>query len=125
MYALTLDNTPRIHVTAGKHDATYALDGSMMNPLEAFYATLAGCAGVYAKKACKALGVPADGIAIACKPVAGAGGPLSLARFKTEVTFPGHFTAEQKAAVLEQIAHCAVKEIVQDGAVIDFTVVEI
>ena len=44
-----------------------------MNPLEAFYASLAGCAAVYAKKACKALGVSPAGIAIRCKPYAGAG----------------------------------------------------
>jgi hypothetical protein len=47
-----------------------------------------------------------------------------LAKFKTEVRFPEHFTAGQKAAVLDSIAHCAVKEIVIDGAAIDFQVVE-
>ena len=125
MYTTIVDNSPRIEVSGGKHQASYALDGSAMNPLEAFYASLAACAAVYAKKACKTLGLAAAGIEIDGKPFAGPGGPLSLAKFKTEVRFPAHFTAGQKAAVLDSIAHCAVKEIVIDGAAIDFQVVEV
>lgn len=125
MYSTLVDNTPIIQVVAGKHTATYALNGSQMNPLEAFYATLAACAAVYAKKYCKELGVSAEGIEIGCKPFAGKAGPLSLARFKTEVRFPEHFTAEQKAGILEAIAHCAVKEVVQAGPSIEFLVVEV
>ena len=111
MYSTIVDNSPLIQVAAGKHSAIYALDGSQMNPLEAFYAVLAACAAVYAKKACKELAVPAE--------------PLSLAKFRTEVRFPERFTAEQKVRILEAIAHCAVKEVVQDGPSIEFTVVEI
>ncbi|HSG21374.1 MAG TPA: OsmC family protein [Azonexus sp.] len=125
MYSTVVDNTPIIQVATGKHTATYALDGSQMNPLEAFYATLAACAAVYAKKSCKELGVLAEGIEIGCKPFAGKAGPLSLAKFKTEVRFPKHFTAEQKAAILEAITNCAVKEVVQDGPNIEFMVVEV
>ena len=124
MYTTTVDKTPLIKVSTGKHEATYALDGSLMNPLEAFYATLAGCAGVFAKKACKALGISAEGIEISCKPFAGPGGPLTLAKFKTEVRFPAGFTPEQKDAVMQSIAECAVKEVVKDGANIDFQVSE-
>lgn len=123
MYITVVDNSPNIRVSSGRHVADYALDGSLMNPLEAFYASLAACAAVYAKKACKKLGVPAAGIDISCKPFAGPGGPLTLGKFRTEVRFPAHFTAEQKAVVLENIAHCAVKEVVRDGAGIEFTVV--
>lgn len=125
MYSTVVDNTPLIKVTTGKHEASYALNGSLMNPLEAFYASLAACAAVYAKKSCKELGIPAEGIEIGCKPFAGPGGPLTLARFKTEVRFPGHFTVEQKADILKSIAHCAVKEVVQDGPNIEFMVSEI
>ena len=125
MYSTIIDNTPHIKVNSGKHEASYGLDGSLMNPLEAFYASLAACAAVYTKKACKTLGVPAAGIEIDCKPFAGPAGPLSLAKFKTDVRFPAHFTAEQKAAVLDSIAHCAVKQIVIAGSAIDFQVAEI
>lgn len=125
MYRTLIDQTPLIQVSTGKHQTTYALDGSLMNPLEAFYATLAGCAAVFAKKACQTLGIPAAGIEISCKPFAGPGGPLTLGRFRTEVRFPEGFSAEAKAAVLQGIAHCAVKEVVKDGAGIDFQVVEI
>jgi len=124
MYTTRVDNTPIIRVSSGKHEATYAVNGSLMNPLEAFYASLAACAAVYAKKACKGLGLAAEGIEISCKPIAGAGGPLTLARFKTEVRFPDHFSAAHKAEILDSIANCAVKEIVSDGPSIDFQVSE-
>lgn len=125
MYSTVVDNTPVIQVTAGKHVASYATNGSQMNPLEAFYAALAACAAVYAKKSCKELGLPAEGIEIGCKPFAGKAGPLSLAKFKTEVHFPERFTTEQKVQILNAIVHCAVKEIVQDGPNVEFSVVEV
>ena len=125
MYSTTVDNTPLIKVIGGKHEANYSLDGSLMNPLEAFYASLAACAAVYAKKACKGLGIKAGGIEISCKPFAGTSGPLTLAKFKTEVRFPEEFTTDQKSVILDSITHCAVKDIVVAGAAIDFQVVEI
>ena len=76
-------------------------------------------------KRCKALGISAEGIEIACKPFAGPGGPLTLAKFKTEVRFPAGFTPEQKDAVMKSITECAVKEVVKDGANIDFQVSEV
>lgn len=125
MYSTLVDDTPLIKVKGGKHEVTYGLDGSQMNPLEAFYATLAGCAAVFAKKACKPLGISAAGIEISCKPFAGPGGPLTLAKYKTEVRFPEGFSAEHKAAILDSIQHCAVKEVVKDGAGIEFVVSEV
>lgn len=125
MYTTTVDSSPLIKVSTHKHEVSFAVNGSLMNPLEGFYATLAACAAVYAKKACKELGISPDGIAIDCKPFAGPSGPLSLARFKTTVRFPEHFTAEQKANIIESIGHCAVKEVVKDGMNIDFQVEEV
>ena len=124
MYKTVVDNTPLIKVSSAKHEANYSVNGSLMNPLEAFYASLAACAAVYAKKSCKELGIPAAGIEIACKPFAGPGGPLTLAKFKTDVRFPAHFTAEQKAKILDSIAYCAVKDIVANGPSIEFQVAE-
>ena len=57
MYSTTVDSSPLIKVSTHKHEVSFALNGSLMNPLEGFYATLAGCAAVYAKKACKELGI--------------------------------------------------------------------
>lgn len=125
MYSTVVDSTPLIKVSTGKHEASFALDGSLMNPLEGFYATLAACAAVYTKKACKPLGVSPAGIEISCKPFAGPGGPLTLAKFKTEVRFPADFPAEHKQVVLDSIAACAVKEVVADGPNIEFSVSEI
>lgn len=124
MYATVVDSSPLIKVSTGKFEASYALDGSLMNPLEAFYASLAACAAVFAKKACKTLGISPVGIEIDCRPFAGPGGPLTLSKFKTEVRFPEAFTAAQKASVLDSIVHCAVKEVVADGPNIEFIVVE-
>ena len=103
---------------------SYAVDGSLMNPLEAFYAVLASCAAVYAKKECKAMGVSAAGIRIGCRPFAGHGGPLTLSRFRTEVSFPESFSTEQRERVLQAINECAVKKIVQTGVDIAFSVSE-
>ena len=125
MYTTTVDNTPLIKVSSRKFEANYAVDGSLMNPLEAFYASLAACAAVYAKKACKSLAISPAGIDIDCKPFAGPGGPLTLAKFKTEIRFPANFSAEQKAAIIESISHCAVKEVVADGPNIEFLVSEV
>lgn len=125
MYTTVVDNGSRIKVKAGKHQADFSLDGSLMNPLEGFYATLAACAAVYAKKACQTMGISAQGIEIDCKPFAGVGGPLKLAKFRTEVRFPAAFSADQKTAVLESIAKCAVKEVVTEGGNIEFTVTEV
>ena len=125
MYKTLVDNSPLIKVNTSKFEAHYAVNGSLMNPLEAFYASLAACAAVFAKKTCKSLGIPAEGIDIKCTPYAGPGGPLTLAKFKTEVRFPAHFTAEQKAEILDSIAQCAVKEVVKDGPNIEFLVSEV
>jgi uncharacterized OsmC-like protein len=125
MYKTLVDNTPLIKVNTSKFEAHYAVNGSLMNPLEAFYASLAACAAVFAKKTCKSLGIPAEGIDINCTPYAGPGGPLTLAKFKTEVKFPAHFTVEQKAEILDSIALCAVKEVVKDGPNIEFLVSEV
>lgn len=125
MFKTVIDNSPLVTVNSGKFVSTYALDGSLMNPLEAFYACLAACAGVFAKKACKELGLSPEGISIDCKPFAGAGGPLTLSRYRTEVHFPAHFTAEQKRVIIDSINACAVKEIVKDGPNVEFIVSEV
>ena len=124
MYSVEVSESPVITVSGQRHQVRYAVDGSLMNPLEAFYATLAGCAAVYAKKACKEIGQSPEGIHIECRPIAGQGGAVSLGRFKTDVHFPDHFTPEQRARVLESIAHCAVKEIVTSGCGVGFSVAE-
>lgn len=124
MYATVVDSTPIIKVNTGKFEAVYSVNGTQMNPLEAFYASLAACAAVYTKKACKELGISAEGVEIDCRPFAGPGGPLTLGKFQTTVRFPERFSAEQKEAVLHSVAHCAVKEIVAAGPNIDFVVTE-
>ena len=124
MYSVDVVESPVITVAGNRHQVRYAVDGSLMNPLEAFYATLAGCAAVYAKKACKEIGQSPEGIHIECKPIAGGRGPLSLGRFKTEVQFPDRFSPEERSRVLEAISHWAVKEIVTAGCDVGFSEAE-
>jgi len=124
MYSVKLSNSPVVTVSSAKHEISYAIDGSMMNPLETFYATLAACAAVFAKKACKDMGCAEDGIEIAGKPFAGPDGPYTLRRFKTTVRFPETFAEEQKAKVIAAIENCAIKLIVEKGAGVDFSIAE-
>lgn len=120
MYSVSVDDSPAIHVQARNKSMAFAVDASAMNPLEGLYASLAGCAAVYVKKACAALKLPAAGIRIQCRPHAGKAGPLSLERFETVLSFPPEFPAEHKGAVLEAVGHCAVKDVVQHGAQVQF-----
>lgn len=124
MYQLSLNDDPQIHVHYKNHIVSYGLDGSLPNPLEATYAALAGCAGVYSRKACKALGISADGIGISCKPVVRNGSTLIPSRFMTEVRFPERITPAQRQRILEEISQCAVKQLIHNGASIEFVTVE-
>ena len=124
MYQLSVTDDNQLHVQYKNHTISYGVDGSLPNPLEATYAALAGCAGVYARKACKALGISAEGIAISCKPVVRQGYMLIPARFVTEVSFPERITAEQRLRILDEITQCAVKQLIHNGAQIEFVTSE-
>jgi uncharacterized OsmC-like protein len=125
MYHLELDNGNKFNVRFRNHSINYATDGSLPNPLEATYAAIAGCAGVYARKACKALEISAEGIEINLKPVIQAGNNLTPKRLVTSVNFPDQITATQRSRILEEISHCAVKQLIQEGANIEFVTNEI
>ncbi len=124
MYQLSMTDGNQFHVHYKNHVVSYGVDGSLPNPLEATYAALAGCAGVYTRKACKTLAISAEGIEISCKPVVRQGNMLLPARFMTEVSFPERVTAEQRVAILQEISHCAVKQLIHDGAQIEFVTTE-
>ena len=124
MYQLNLNDSNQIHVQYKNHTISYGLDGSLPNPLEATYAALAGCAGVYSRKACKALDISAEGISINCKPVVTATGTLVPKRFVTDVHFPERFTPAQRERILADVAQCAVKQLIHQGAGIEFVTLE-
>jgi uncharacterized OsmC-like protein len=125
MYQLTLDGSKQFDVHYKDTVQSYAVDGSHLNPLEATFSALAGCAGVYAYKACKALGLSCEGISIRTRAVMRSGDLLMPARLVTEVTFPDHFSVDQRAQVLEQINLCAVKNMIHEGAGIVFETREV
>lgn len=124
MYQLSMTDDSQLHVHYKNHVVSYGVDGSLPNPLEATYAALAGCAGVYTRKACKALNISAEGIEINCKPVIRQGNMLIPARFLTEVGFPERITPEQRQRIIEEISKCAVKQLIHDGAQIEFVTSE-
>ena len=124
MYNLTLDNSPKFVVNGKKNSIAFAIDGSAFNPLEAFYAALAGCAGVFAHKACAELGLSSASISISVRPFSSASNPFIPAKVSTVVAFPDGFAPEQKAFVLESISACAVKQAVANGASIAFELAE-
>lgn len=124
MFNLVVVSGSRIEVRGKQHTYVYATDGSAPNPLESTYAALAGCAGVYAKKACRELGIDDTGIVIDMRVVAKAGQPLMPARIVTTVEFPARFEASQREQVMALIQKCAVKTMMQEGAGIDFAVEE-
>jgi uncharacterized OsmC-like protein len=124
VFNLVIAPGPRIEVRGRQHTYLYATDGSVPNPLESTYAALAGCAGVYAKKACRELGIDDAGIEIGLRIVAKAGQTLMPARIVTIVEFPERFDAGQRDAILRSIEKCAVKAVMQEGAGIDFAVEE-
>jgi len=124
MFDLVLDGSPRIEVASQRHRYAFATDGSLPNPLESTYAALAGCAGVYARKACRELGVDEAGIAISTRVIASAARPLMPERIVTIVNFPARFDDSQRAAVRAAIGRCAVKALLAEGARIEFVVEE-
>lgn len=125
MYQVTLDDGNQIQVNYKHHSISYGLDGSLPNPLEATYAALAGCAGVYSRKACKALQISAVGIEINCKPVVRSSNTLVPTRFVTEVRFPETFTPLQREKILGEIRLCAVKQLISEGKSIEFVAAEV
>ncbi len=125
MYQLTLNDSNQVQVRYKKHIISYGLDESLPNPLEATYAALAGCAGVYSRKACKALDISADGIEINCKPVVRGGSTLIPSRFVTEVNFPERISSDERKSIMEEISHCAVKQLISLGNSVEFVTKEV
>ncbi|WP_415062601.1 OsmC family protein [Bdellovibrio sp.] len=113
-------SSPNIFVKSKNHSYTYAVDGSLPNPLEATYAALAGCAGVYALKVCKKLAKSPEGIKITCRPVNRADNPLTLSKWTTVIEFPEGWSEEEQNLVLAEVQKCAVKELISTGSQIQF-----
>jgi uncharacterized OsmC-like protein len=122
MFRLVLKKGPWIEVTGQHHTIAYAIDGTLPNPLEAVYSALAGCAGVYAKKACRELGIDDSGIAISLRITARPDKPHLPARMVTTLEFPERFNSEQRAAIRKSVGRCTVKTLMQHGAEIEFPV---
>ena len=120
MYDLEITDGSKLQVHSKKHSFEYAIDGSKANPIEATYAALAACAGVYALKACKKLGLSPFGIKISGKPYMDKTNPLMISKWVTNISFPEGWNDENKSLVIDEIQKCAVKEMISKGFEIDF-----
>lgn len=125
MYNLDISDEKHLEVKSRKFKFNYAIDGSKENPIEATYAALAGCAGVYAIKACKKMQLSPLGIKIAGKPYMDRTNPLMLAKWLTNISFPEGWTDENKQIIISEIQKCAVKEMISKGFDIDFVTEEV
>lgn len=119
MYEVTI-SSPQVFVQSRKHKYAFAIDGSLPNPLEATYAALAGCAGVYTIKACKSLGKSYEGIKISGVPFNLKENPLLISKWVTKITFPESWTESEKAVLIDDVQKCAVKELLIYGHEIEF-----
>lgn len=119
MYKVEI-NSPQISVKTRSHSYLYAVDGSLPNPLEATYAALAGCAGVYTLKACKKMGKTTEGIKISGRPTSRPDNPLSLHKWTTYIEFPNGWSQEEQDYVVGEVQKCAVKELISTGSQIQF-----
>ena len=125
MYNLEVSDDKHLEVKSRKFNFHYAIDGSKENPIEATYAALAGCAGVYAIKACKKMHLSPIGIKIAGKPYMDRMNPLMLAKWMTTISFPEGWSEENKQVIISEIQKCAVKEMISKGFEIEFVTEEV
>lgn len=121
MFSLNLDNSPVFHVKSRSGTSTYATDGTAPNPFEAAIASIAGCAGVYAHKACAAAGVSSAGIGISLKPSV-AGSPTDIRKIAVKLSFPEGFDAALIPQVLASVGECPVKALIQHGDRVEFSI---
>lgn len=74
------------------------------------------------------MGISAEGIEIETIPKKNLNQSFNVFgvnAFLTNVHFPEHFTAQQKEVILESIKNCAVKELMKNGNIVDFSVKEV
>ena len=124
MYNLEINDLTNLEVKARKHTFHYSTDGSKENPLEATYAALAACAGVYALKACKKMNLSPLGIKISGKPYTDKTNPAMITKWVTDISFPQGWSDESKTHVIKEIEQCAVKEMMSKGFTIEFATLE-
>jgi uncharacterized OsmC-like protein len=121
MFSLVLDGSPQIDVRSRNGVTRFAMDGSAPNPFEGALATIAGCAGVFAHKACVKAGVSPAGVQISLKPQATQGG-TEIRRIAIIASFPDGFPQDLVPAVVAAIDECPVKEMIRNGGAIEFAI---
>ncbi len=118
----TLRPGPVIVVGLKNHNVAFAMDGSLPNPLESVYGCITGCAAVFAKKACRELGISEDGIGIDLKVIADPKNPGAIGKVAIHFTFPSDIDQESRHAILASVENCPVKALIEQGGSIGFVI---
>lgn len=124
MFEIKLNDSSIVEVASKQHRFSYSADGSHANPLEATYAALTACAGVYARKACSQMGISAEGIHILCRLMGRSDNPLVPAKVVTRISFPPRFTPDQRRKVASSVEQCPVKALISNGHQLEFVTEE-
>jgi uncharacterized OsmC-like protein len=120
---VSVKSGPLIEVATKNHIIQYATDGSLPNPLESVYACIAGCAAVFAKKACHDLGVNEDGIEIELKAIGDKAKLGAIGKITINMAFPEHISVEQRSAIIASVEKCPVKALIEQGGSIEFVII--
>lgn len=120
---ISVKSGPLIEVATKNHIVQYATDGSLPNPLESVYACIAGCAAVYAKKACHDLSLNEEGIEIELKVIGDKARPGAIGKITINLSFPEHITVEQREAIIASVEKCPVKALIEQGGSIEFVII--
>ena len=94
-------------------------DGSAPSPMDLFFASIAACAGFYAKSFCIQRGISYEGIKISQKMSRNMETRL-VGNVDIDVELPSDFPEKYKSALLKSVESCAVKKHIVAG--IDFGV---
>jgi putative redox protein len=89
-------------------------DGSAPSPMDLFFASLAACAGYYAKSFCIQRNIPYDGIKISQKMNRNDETRM-IDNIVINIDFPSDFPQKYEAALIKSVEACAVKKHVTAG----------
>ncbi len=93
-------------------------DGSAPSPMDLFFASIAACAGFYAKSFCIQRNIPYEGIKITQKMNRNPETRLAD-NIVLNIDFPGDFPDKYKPALIKSVEACAVKKHITAGIKFD------
>lgn len=84
-------------------------DGTAPSPFDLFLASIASCAGFYAKSYCDTRGIACDGLGLEMRIVRDEGAKL-VSRLELEIRLPQGFPERHREGIVRAAGLCAVKK---------------